>query len=408
MSLSGVQADVDGLAPSRPPARGGRWRVPALPRWPVPLYGALIYAGIRLLNVAFIDILLRHGVFASRHRSLVRTLRSADGGWYWAVAVHGYHYPAGHLAHAQVFSYFPGYPAAIDALAWLPGVTVVAAGLAVTALAGLAAAAGLTRLGLKLTGDPRIALLLVAVWAVAPAANVLSMMYAEALFCALAIWALVALTEQRWLTAAGLTFAAGLVRSTVFALLLALAAAAVTALISAARGRRPLATWWRPAAALILAPLGVLGYLGFVALATHRLDGWFWIEKHTYHMGFDGGASLLRLARHALTGAPGADQLLVLLAVAAAVVLALWSLTERIDWYLHLYTLTVMFLALSTSANWIGSKPRFILPAVLLALPVARLLAPVRTAVLVPLIVLLAGASAWFGLYLLLVPGWAP
>ncbi len=47
-------------------------------------------------------------------------------------------------------------------------------------------------------------------------------------------------------------------------------------------------------------------------------------------------------------------------------------------------------------------------PAVLLALPVARLLAPLRTSVLVPLICVLAVATTLFGLYLLAIVGWAP
>ena len=40
---------------------------------------------------------------------------------------------------------------------------------------------------------------------------------------------------------------------------------------------------------------------------------------------------------------------------------------------------------LATSANWISSKPRFLLPAVLPALPVPAA-GPARTSVLVPLI----------------------
>src|SRR5208282_5638533 len=204
---------------------------------------------------------LQHGNYRLRHWSLVRWMKAADGGHYRAIAIHGYAYPAGQLAHASVFSWFPGYPAAIDAIAWLPGVTVIAAGLAVTALAGLAAAAGLATLGMKLTANPRISLLLVAIWAVAPSSTVLSMVYAEALFCALAIWALVALVDRRWLTAGVLTAVAGTVRSTALALIAAVAVAALIAVIQAARSRQPIARWWRPLVAAVLAPLGLLGYL---------------------------------------------------------------------------------------------------------------------------------------------------
>jgi hypothetical protein len=412
MSLDRVNPDIDD-APAPTPAEPesgarSRWSIPQPPRLSLPVTGMLIYAGIRALSVAIAAYLLGHGQYRLRGWSLVRWMRSSDGGHYQAIAAHGYTYPAGQLAHASVFSWFPGYPAVIDAIAWLPGVTIVAAGLVVTAVAGLAAAWGLTALGLKLTGDPRISLLLVAVWAVAPSSTVLSMMYAEALFCALAIWALVALVSRRWLTAACLTAAAGTVRSTAIALILTILAAAVIAVVRAVRSRQPFGQWWRPLAAVVVAPLGLLGYLVYVALATHRLDGWFWVEKHTCHMVFDWGASTLRVVEGTLTGKPGVDQVLVVAAIVAAAGLTLWGLTERIPVYLHVYTIVVVFLALTTSANWISSKPRFLLPAVLLALPLARLLARVRTSVLVPLFGVLAAATTWFGLYLTVIAKWTP
>jgi len=109
-----------------------------------------------------------------------------------------------------------------------------------------------------------------------------------------------------------------------------------------------------------------------------------------------------------LIGKPAVANVLVVLAVLAAVFLMFWSLTERIPGYLHVYTVVIVVMAVSTSANWISSKPRFLLPAVLLALPLARLLAPLRTSVLIPVMVVLAAVSTWFGLYLLVVNGWAP
>ena len=400
----------DLTAPVRPDpaAEGRRWSVPGPPRLPLPLTGALIYAGIRVLSVAIAAFALQHGKFSDRHWSLLHWMRAADGGHYLAIAAHGYTYPPGQLAHASVFSFFPAYPAAMSALARLPGVTLVGAGLAVTAIAGLAAAWGITTLGMKLTADPRISLLMVAVWAVAPASTVLEMLYAEALFCALAVWALIALVDRRWLTAAGLTIAAGTVRSTAVALVAAVVVAAGAALIEAARARQPIAGWWRPLAAALLAPLGLLGFLAYVAVRTGRLDGWFWIENHTFHMRFDWGTSTLQELKRIFLDAGGVPGLLVALAIVAGTLLMLWSLTERIPPCLHVYTVLVVVMALMSSANWIGSKPRFILPAFLLALPVARLLAPLRTSVLVPLIAVLTALSTWFGLYLIVIGRWAP
>jgi len=411
MSHSGAPSGTDDVvAPVRPDpgAADRRWSVPGLPRLPLPLTGAIIYAGIRLLSVAIAAFTLRQGKFSDRHWSLERWMTAADGGHYLAIAAHGYTYPAGQLAHASVFSFFPAYPAAMRSLAWLPGVTLFGAGLAVTAIAGLAAAWGITTLGMKLTADPRISLLMVAVWAVAPTSTVLEMLYAEALFCAVAVWALVALVDRRWLTAAGFTIAAGTVRSTAVALVAAVVVAAALALVEAARTRQRIAGWWRPLAAALLAPLGLLGFLGYVAIRTRRLDGWFWIENHTFHMVFDWGTSTVRTLKGTFLGAPSVPEVLVALAVIAGALLMVWSLTERIPLSLHVYTVVVVVMALVSSANWIGSKPRFMLPAILLALPVARLLAPLRTSVKLPLFAVLTALSTWFGLYLITIARWAP
>jgi hypothetical protein len=405
-----ISGTDDAVAPaSSDPAGTARgWPGPIPPALPLPVIGVLCYAGIRVFGLVISAVALRHGKYQLRHWPLLRLLSAADGGHYQAIAAHGYAYPAGQLAHASVFAWFPGYPAAIDSIAWLPGVTLIGAGLIVTAVAGLAAAWGLTTLGLKLTGDRRVSVLMVAIWAIAPGSLVLTMVYAEALFCALAIWALVALVDRRWLTAAGLTIAAGTVRSTATALIAVIGVAALVALVQARRTRQPIAAWWRPLVAAVVAPLGLLGYLGYVAMATHRLDGWFWIENHTCHMTFDWGVSTLRVARNMFLDTPSVAQVLVVLAIVAAAVLTLWSLTERIPLYLHVYTLVVVVMALTTSANWISSKPRFLLPAVLLTLPLARLAAPLRTPVLVGLIAVLTVVSTWFGLYLLVITGWAP
>jgi hypothetical protein len=125
-------------------------------------------------------------------------------------------------------------------------------------------------------------------------------------------------------------------------------------------------------------------------------------------MVFDWGTSTLRTLRHIFVDSPSVPQVLVALVIVAAVSLMLWSLTERIPPSLHVYTVVVVVSALVTSANWIGSKPRFLLPAILLVLPVARLLAPLRTGVLIPLIAVLTALSTWSGLYLIAIAGWVP
>jgi hypothetical protein len=366
---------------------------------PLPLYGTLIFAAIRLLGLAVGAFLLTRGRFRGLHASLWNLLRSWDAGRYLFIAAHGYPRTANIV-------WFPGYPAAIRAVDWIPGVGPVQAAVAVTIASGLAAAWGLTRLVRTLTGDRRISLLTTALWAAAPASFVLSMVYSEALFCALAVWSLIALVERRWLTAAGLTILAGTVHSSSIALIAAVAVGALPALFRAARERQPMAAWWRPAAAVLLAPLGLLGFFGYVALATGRLDGWLLLEKKV-HNHFDLGHSVLVSLKNAILYTPTAYLVLTLLVIAAAVVLAGCLLTERMPACLYAYTFMIVLTAWATGPWYLGSKPRFLLPAMLLGLPLARWLAPARTWLLIPLIAVFAAASTWLTLYLMSI-GWAP
>jgi len=96
--------------------------------------------------------------------------------------------------------------------------------------------------------------------------------------------------------------------------------------------------------------------------------------------------------------APSALHLLSVLAILAAVGLAAWTCTERIPAYLKVYVLCTVLLAVLTGPGWLDSKPRILLPALLLGFPLAKILAPSRNYVLVPMIIVLAAASAWFTL----------
>jgi hypothetical protein len=402
-----IDPDVQAAPPAAVPDAGSG------PRLPLPLTGIAIFAAIRLLALGVAAYLLPRGKFHNLHYSLWHLIASWDGAAFLNIAAHGYSYIPGDLRHDVIFAYFPGYPAAVNTVSWIPGVGTDRAALTVTIAAGLAAAWGLTRLGLALTGDRRISLLMVALWAVAPGSLAWIMLYSEALFCALAVWSLVALVERRWLTAAGLAILAGTMRSTALALIAAVAVAALIPLIRAVRTREHMkgageagGSWWRPAVALLTAPLGLLGYWGYSAWATHHLAGFVWVEKNA-HNSFDWGQGIFEAAKTAVISGPTAPVALTLLVIAAAVVLTACSLTERIPVSLHVYTLAVVVLALAPGPLFLGSKPRFLLPAMLLSLPLARLMARASVWILVPLIAILAAASTWFGMYLMTI-GWAP
>jgi len=361
---------------------------------PTMAQALLVYGALRVVSLATTAFLLRHGRFQGLHANLWGWLAYGyDAGWYHRLETKWYASPPGVI---PPYSWFPGYPAVIDAVAWVTRIGVAPASLLVTFAAGFAAAAGLARLGQRLTGDDRVAILLVALWSVAPSSYVLSMAYSEALFCALAVWALIAVAEERWLIAAGLTGLAGLVRNSAIALIAAVAVAGIVAAIT----RRTL----RPALAVLIAPIGLAGYQLFVAT---RVPGGLMGTERVQHMAFDWGKSLLRAMVRAAMEGSATFITLTLIVIATALILTAWLLTERLPAYLIVYTLGVVALAVMTNTSYLGSKPRFLLPAFLLALPFAKVLAPVRKQVLIPLITILGIASTWFGLFLV-INHWAP
>ncbi|HLI40549.1 MAG TPA: hypothetical protein VKV35_02760 [Streptosporangiaceae bacterium] len=367
---------------------------------------ALSYAAVRAAGLAAAALLLRHGRFRGLHLSLAHLIVSWDSGRYLAIAAHWYAYQPGYRYPDSILAWFPGYPMAIDAIAWIPGGGPRHAGFAVTIAAGLAAAAGLARLGMTLTGDRRLSLVTVAAWAAAPGSIVLAMAYSEALFCALAVWSLAALAERRWLAAAGLAAGAGLVRGAGVAVAAAVIAAALPAVIAAWRQRQPAAAWWRPAAAAALSPAGVAGYWAYTAARTGHLGGWLRLERDG-GQGFDWGQGVADSLRTAVFGRPFPALVLTLAVLAVAALLTLCSLAERFPLSMHVYTVAVVVIALGSGPLYLGSKPRFLLPAVLLAVPAARLLAPLPAWLLGPVIAVLAAASVWFSL-VLMTAGWAP
>jgi hypothetical protein len=386
---------------SRETASAARDDQEAGSRIPLAASGMLIYAAVRVLTLAVAAFLLHFGRFRTIHWTLVHLVVSWDSGRFLYIASHGYAAVPGYRYPDSILASYPGYPLVIDTIAWIPGVGLKRAGFAVTIAAGLAAAWGLTRLGMALTGDRRLSLVMVAVWALAPASFVLSMVYSEALFCALAIWALVALVERRWLTAGVLTIGAGLARSsTGVALVAAVAVAALPTVIAALRARQPAATWWRPAVALLLSPLGVLGYWAYSAVRLRHLGGYIGLEKNG-NDSFDWGQGVFLAVKDTLFYHPSAVEVMTLLVIAAAVVLTICSLTEKFPWCVHVYTLVIVVIALGVGPQYLGSKPRFLLPAVLLTVPVARLLAPLPRWLLGLVIAVLGAASVWFFLFLI-------
>ncbi len=366
-------------------------------RWFLPLAAAAVYLLIRAVGFAVL-----YWYAAAHDSSVSAALTKWDGHWFLGIADHGYRgVPLdlvdafGRRTDATAFAFFPGYPSLVAGVAWLPWVSVFGAALGVNVVSGTVAAIGLGRLGSTITGSPRVGLLLVALFAAAPMGVVLSMTYSEALFCALGFWALNGVLEQRWMLAGVCTAFAGLVRPTAAALVLAVVLAAVVAMVRRRGGLRP----W---VAALLAPLGLLGYLSWVGWQTHSLFGWFTLQSTGWNSGFDGGVASWRYLVHEI-GAPGQlMEVASVLIVLAGVGLVALGVAARIPWPVLFYGVGVTIMAVASN-GLMPSKPRLLLPAVVLALPVAVGLAKRRWVTQLAVVLGVVVASAWLGAYALVV-----
>jgi hypothetical protein len=368
--------------------------------------GALLAPALVYLTIRQVSLLVLAWMPVGRGTGIGSALTSWDGAWFLGLAAGGYGgVPAefvdgfGMRTPQTSLAFFPGYPALVAVVSGLSGAGLTVAALAVSAGAGVAAAYGLVRLAETVpNGSRRAGLVLVALFAAAPMSIVLSMAYSEALFCALAVWCLVGLLRRQWLLAGMCSAAAGLVRPTAVALIAAVALAAVVAVLRGKQG-------WRPWAAVLLAPSGLLGYLAFVATRTGRWDGWFVLQRQGWDSGFDGGRATLRFAGRVLTTAPSVLEVATVWLLAGALVLLVLCALDWWDgpaWPLLVYAAVV--LALDLGSNGVmNSKARLLLPAFVLLLPVAIGLARRRTVVLALTLTTLAAFSAWFGSYALTV-----
>ena len=325
-----------------------------------------------------------------------RFVGAFDGNWYLSVAEHGYDQaitvgPDG-MPGENSLVFFPLSPALI-ALLGLVAIPPLPAALTVSLLAGCAAAWGLFVLGRDLAG-PRVGLLLAVLWSIGPGSAALHMAYSESLLVALVAWTLVAVTRRQWPLAGVLTIFTGLTRASGGALVAAVGIAAIVAIARRQDG-------WRPWLGGLLAPWGLLGYLGYVAIRTGRPDGWFWLQGG-WQMHFDFGSFTWIQVREGLTSNESSWITVTALFVVVAVALQIWAWCTRLPLPWQIYSTLTVIIALCSS-NYFQSRARFLLPAFVLTVPLALLLAKLPNRALA--VVLPAGAlvSAWYGAFLMAI-----
>ncbi|MFJ8312476.1 MULTISPECIES: hypothetical protein [unclassified Streptomyces] len=321
------------------------------------------------------------------------TLLSArwDSLWYVRVAESGYDFtltaPDGRVLSDLAF--FPLLPWLERAVAAVSPLEPADAGLLVSAVAGPAAAWGLYLTGHHLHGH-RAGVLIVALWAAVPVGIVQSMAYSEALFVALSAWALYGVLRHRWVEAGLLASLAGLTRPVGLAVAAALWAGA------AVEARRTRHVDARMLTGAVLAPLGAAGYVLWVGARQGGLLGYLDVQA-AWGNGFDGGLAYGEFIADHLDGRPVVlAGLGLVIGTALAIGAYVVCVRGRQPLPLLVYTGIVLVLALCSS-GYFGSKPRLLLPAFPLLLPVAVALARLRASRSVPVVAALALGSAVYG-----------
>ncbi|MFE4993550.1 glycosyltransferase family 39 protein [Streptomyces mirabilis] len=355
------------------------------------------YAAVRALGV------LTLALWSAANGKSAHTLLTArwDALWYTRVADLGYGYEV-RLPNGDVHSnlaFFPLLPWLERLVSALSPLSYADAGLLVSTLASLAAAWGIFAVADHVYG-PRVGVCAVLVWAVLPVGIVQSMAYSESLFTALAAWSLYAVLTGRWVTAGLLAAFAGLTRPVGAAVVAALWVAAITSFVRD-RSAHPAhgAPVLRRALGMLLAPLGAAGYVLWVGHRTGKGPLGYLDVQAGWRNGFDGGYAFARFVGDKFTSFPSAlAGVGLIVGVALIVWLYVTCIRQGQPPALLVYAGIVVALALCAS-SYFGSKPRLLLPAFPLLLPLALALARLRTSRSALILGGVAMASALYGAF---------
>ncbi|MEU5536874.1 hypothetical protein [Streptomyces sp. NPDC020362] len=402
--------------PARPAGPRERLRTAARHHGPVlALYGALKLIGF----CSFMYLLDSAGDFRTKHPRFGGgahawdVLATWDGWWYQQIALHGYDPKLVHIPGATGLitlegnsaAFFPLYPALMRMTSAVTGLGSYGAGIAVSVLASFAAALGIFAVTERL-GGRRAGLAAAGLWAVWPGSGVEWAVYSDSLYVALAAWACYAVMTRRWLTAGVITFAAGLNRPTAAALIAALGIAALCAL----RDRRDGVL--RPLLAMALAPIGLLGYLGWVGHRMGDYGGYFTLQSGAWAHSFDYGKQTSDVLTSVpvghftyLSAWPFADMIGVGVVLLAFTLVPL-LLRLRPPAVLVVHTLLTLVLVLG-SQQIFANVSRYLLPCFPLFIPLAlamRRLSLRMQCTVLGIAALASGSYAGYALFELGVP----
>ncbi|MCX4967788.1 mannosyltransferase family protein [Streptomyces sp. NBC_00654] len=378
---------LDTSKPGRPPEAPGKGRLDSAAS------AVILFAATKILGLVVLTIWS-----ASRGKS-AHTLLSErwDSLWYTRIAESGYAFslqaPDGRNLSSMAF--FPLLPWLEEGGSRITSWSTGDIGLVISAVSSLVAALGLFRLG-EQVHSARAGVILACLWGTLPVAIVQSMAYSESLFVALAVWALLALLRDRWMTAGLLAVLAGLTRPVGVAISAAIVVSAVVVLVTEwselSRNKRI-----RIIASSLVSPLGAVGFILWVGHQRQKLFGYLDVQAE-WGNGFDGGIAFAKFL-----AAPVLDSGVFAAGILAVIVLlCVWphwiAWKQRQPIALIVYSAIITVMAVGAS-GYFGSKPRLLIPAFPLLLALAIRMARARPALARAVPAAMAVVSSVYGAF---------
>jgi hypothetical protein len=340
---------------------------------------ALIYLGLRL--IALISLFLAAPI---RGTSVGAIYHRWDAQWYRRIAQFGYGntVTTADGRHLHDYAFFPALPIMERFTHFLTGINYIYAGALISVIASIAAAIGIYKV-VGLYQPHSVALVTVALWALLPVASVQWLSYSESLFTATTAWALYFSCKKHFLVASLFALVAGSTRPVGIAVVLAVS---VPALIKFAKKRS-----MQDFLGSLIAPLGLIAYLFWVGKRVNDPLGYFTVTRG-WGNGFDGGKSFATWIFNKFRDGELIQGFALVAAVVALFALLYWAIKAKAPIPVAIFVTAMVLLSISTS-GYFGSKPRYLLPAFPLLVPIAVKLSTMnRTRAL--LVIIAAGSAS--------------
>lgn len=331
------------------------------------------------------------GVMAgAQDESFVDALSSWDAQYYITITENGYFDPENEEAHHLTMAFFPGFPYLLRLVHMVTQLPLVLVALLINFAFLVLLAGAVLALCERMNLSRFEAYIATVAVTCAPLSIVFNMPYTEAMFMALALWAVIAMIDQRWILAGIFVFLVSAVRLTAIDVIVAFA----IVVILKAR------TDWKAWASLILSIVPIAAYLTWANGHLGAQGGYFGIQQEHWNSHFDFGVESVAWIIDVLAHQNGVGPFVsaISMLVVPALLFYSWNRLPLPAWlYAAAITGNVLL-----SAGIMNSRPRLLLPTVIILIPLAaslaRKLGPRQT---IAITLAWAAFGAWYSSFML-------